>query len=142
MRASLIIGVVVLVALGALACYSARPVWQYCRLEQNAKKVVTGTELQAWATNLLAQYPSNVTLKASLLGTNFPQRLRSLAPEIGPSVRLNFPDNTNFAGWVMVGWGSGMLGSSGFEVGPTNYAYAFRSARAHEWQPGVYFFRR
>ena len=132
----------VLLALAALIYYSCKPIWQYYRVEGNAKKVVTGTELQAWATNLLAQYPSNVTLKASLLGTNFPQGLRSLAPEIGPSVRVNFPNDTNFPGWVLVGWGSGMLGSAGFEVGPTNYVYKFRSTHAHEWQPGVYFFRR
>ena len=133
-RLSYIVGIVVLLALAALVDYSCRPIWQYYRLEGNAAKVVTSSELQAWATNLLAQYPSNVTLRASLLGTNFPQGLRSLAPEIGPSVRVNFPDDTNFPvgkgstrrlefklsigfvhpGGFMLGWFMGQMMEQGF----------------------------
>jgi hypothetical protein len=139
MKSTTIFGAVA-VCFAGLLLYSYKPVWQFDHLEQNAKKAITGAELQAWATNLLAQYPSNTTLRASGLGTNFPQRLRSLAPEIGPDVRVNFPDDTNYPGWVMIGWGSGFLGHRCLEVGPTNFVDT--SSKAHAWRPGVYFYSR
>ena len=75
----------------------------------------------------------------SELGTNFPQRLRGLAPKLGPWVVVFESDHTNEPSWVCVRWGSGFLGSHGFEVGPTNFV----SLRlGHAWQPGVYFFDR
>ena len=138
MKSATIFGAVAVCFAGILL-YLYRPVWQFDHLEQNAKKVITGDELQAWATHLLAQYPSNTTLRASALGTNFPQRLLSLAPDLGPSVRVKFPDDTNSPGWVSLCWGSGFLGSRFLEVGPTNFAD--KSSKAYAWQPGVYFYR-
>ena len=138
MKSATIFGAVAVCFAGILI-YLYRPVWQFGHLEQNAKKVITGDELQAWATHLLAQYPSNTTLIASALGTNFPQRLLSLAPDLGPSVRVKFPDDPNSPGWVSLGWGSGFLGSRFLEVGSTNFADT--SPKADAWQPGIYFYR-
>jgi hypothetical protein len=138
MKVASIIGLAAVLGVAGMLFYSCKPVWQFSHLERNARSVVTGAELQAWATNLLAQYPSNVTLRASRLGTNFPQRLLGLAPQIGPDVVVYVPNDTNSPGWVMVGWGSGGLGHCGFEIGPTT----FKGARSgHAWQEGVYFFR-
>jgi hypothetical protein len=108
-------------------------------LERNARKVITASELQAWATNLLAQYPTHTTLSLSELGTNFPQQLRYLAPKLGPTVVIFEGADSNSPSWVFMRWGSGFLGSHGFEVGPTNFV-SNRPGRA--WQPGVYFFER
>jgi hypothetical protein len=73
------------------------------------------------------------------MGTNFPARLRKLAPQLGPSVYVSVPDNTNFPPCVQIFWGSGMLGHKGFLVGPTNFVAHWS---AHAWQPGVYFYQQ
>jgi hypothetical protein len=123
-------------------CYnSCKPVWQFDHLEQNARNVVTGSELQEWATNFLAQHPfTNKGWNGIDLGTNFPQQLYKLAPRIGPRVYTYEGYDTNSPRWVGVHWGSGFLGASGFEIGPTNF-HGF-DPHGHEWQPGVYFYRR
>jgi hypothetical protein len=110
----------------------------FYHIEEDAKKVITGTELQTWATNLLMQYPTNVWLSPKDLGTNFPKRMQKLITEVGPTIRIE-QGETNFPPSVVLVWGSGMLGGAGFEIGPTN----FMSIRGgHAWQPGVYFWRQ
>jgi hypothetical protein len=113
--------------------------WLYDHLEENAREVVTAAELQSWATNLLAVDPAGTNLERSW-GPGFPEQLLKLAPRTGPLVVVYEGDSTNFPGWVRVWWGSGMLGASGFEVGPTNFPGWH--PESHEWAPGVYFFRR
>jgi hypothetical protein len=126
---------------GAAGYIAYKPIWQYDHLEQNARKVITGPELQAWATNVLAQYPTNDGPMESVLGTNFPQQLRGLDPKHGPGIVIydgyTKDGNTNSPRWISVHWGSGFLGHCGFEIGPTNFHGA-----GHEWQPGVYFYKR
>lgn len=108
------------------------------RLEQNARKAVTGQQLQAWATNLLAHPPHGYT-SATALGTNFPQPLLRLwrrPPDI-----MVYEASTNHAGltaWVRLTWGSGFLGHCGFEIGPTNFT---GNKGGTAWQPGVYFWK-
>lgn len=133
------IPLILLICVGACVYTGRNPVWQFDHLEGNARKVITGAELQAWATNLLAQYPTHSTLKPSELGTNFPVQLQHLAPKLGPMVVIFERTETNEPSWVFVRWGSGFLGSHGFEIGPTNFV---SSRPGHPWQPGVYFFER
>jgi hypothetical protein len=139
MKATSIFAVILFICVAACLYTACKPVWQFDHLEQSARRVITATELQTWATNLLARYPTNTDLRVSELGTNFPQRLRDLAPKLGPSVVIFEGDDTNSPSWVFLRWGSGFLGSRGFEIGPTNFV----SGRpGHVWQPGVYFFDR
>ncbi|SRR6266436_282368 len=106
--------------------------------ERNARKAITAPELAAWGNAVLAQYPTNTTLHLRDLGTNFPPQLGKLAaPELGPRIYVQVPEDTNATHWLLVCWGSGFLGSCGFEIGPTN----FTGDRAHHrWQDGVYSF--
>jgi hypothetical protein len=121
-----------------------RSVWLFDHLEQNARKVVTGSELQAWATNLLARRPEDgPVMTLSELGTDFPRQLLRLAPRTGPSVmvhRWKTSDTNNYPPWVRLYWGSGFLGATGFDIGPTNFVSP--EPRARCWQPGVYFYRK
>lgn len=98
--------------------------------------MITPEELQKWATNLLKLYPTDRMLTLSDLGTNFPRQLRGLAPKLGPYVVVYAGNDTNSPSWVFVRWGSGFLGSHGFEIGDTNFV---SHRRAHAWAPGVYF---
>lgn len=110
---------------------------QYDHLEQNANKIITGSELQTWATNLLDSYPPTNTwfiLTPSELGTNFPQQLLGIASHrLGPYISVYLLKDRPRS--LRLWWGSGFLGASGFEIGPTNFV-----SNDREWQPGVYFF--
>jgi hypothetical protein len=138
MKLSSIAAVTLLLCVAAYLYQGCKPVWQFDHLECNARRVITGPELQRWATNLLAHPPESTysSIRMSQLGTNFPERLRGLAPKLGPHVFLYEAEGTNSPAWVMIGWGSGFLGHCGFEIGPTNFV-SRRPSRA--WQPGVYF---
>lgn len=132
--------VVTVVCLGALwtLWYNSlfHVFWQFDHLEQRAKRRITGTQLQAWALNLLEQYPTTVTNDTpdvSDLGTNFPRQLLGLYHRT-PYIRIN--QYTNFESYVLLMWGGGMIGHCGFEIGSTNFI-----GRGHAWQPGVYFWR-
>jgi hypothetical protein len=146
MRPGFLIALVFLLAmLGGCIYWSYKPAWQFDHLEQNARKVITAQELQAWATRLLDEYPTMQSnyLWASQLHTNFPPQLRGLAPRLGQSVSVLVFDDTNEPPFVNLTWGSGFLGATGFYVGRTNFTTPpglNRTCRA--WQPGVYFFRR
>jgi hypothetical protein len=101
-------------------------------LEQNAKQVITGPELQAWATNLLARY-SITNMDVSVGRSNCPIQLRGLCPRLGPNVVVYKDDGRPPS--VRIWWGSGFMGAAGFEVGGTNF-----DRPGHKWQDGVYFF--
>ena len=136
MKVSSIIGLLAIFGIAGYMFNACAPVWQFDHLERNARRVVRGPELQAWATSVIAQHPTNDWLRKSQLGTNFPERLWGLAPKLGPHVVFNESDSTNSPAWIMIGWGSGFLGHCGFEIGSTNFV----SRRpGHAWQPGVYF---
>lgn len=147
MKPRIIGALFLLVVIGGCIYTSYKPVWQFDHLEQNARKVVTGAELQAWASALLDQYPAMQTnnVWASQLRTNYPPQLRGLAPKMGPFINVLVFDDTNEPPFVMLGWGSGFLGATGFYVGRTNFttdAGPGRGRVCRAWQPGVYFFRR
>src|SRR3954447_6900355 len=75
----------VIVAIGVLATLYFIFIWptqrlfrSFDNLERNAMRVITGTQLQTWATGLLATSPTNPTPRVSQLGTNFPTQLLGL----------------------------------------------------------------
>lgn len=130
---------------GGCCCWSYIPVWQFDHLEQHARKVITGQQLQAWATRLLDEYPTMQSnyVWTSQLHTNFPPQLRGFAPRLGQSVSVLVFDDTNEPPFVNLMWGSGFLGATGFYVGRTNLTMNPGNARiCRAWQPGVYFYRR
>jgi hypothetical protein len=137
MKSITIIVLVLCVTVWGVIYTSCKPVWQFDHLERDAGKLITGLELQVWATNLLVRYTNETSLRISDLGTNFPSQLRRLAPKLGPHLFIHVPDDTNWPAYVQLYWGSGFLGAHGFEVGPTNFN-GLRGRRA--WQPGVYFY--
>jgi len=138
LKLSTIIALVLLACIAAGFFWACKPVWQFDHLEQNARKVITAAELQQWATNFLAQYPPDGTNVVGFRtgGTNFPPQLRGLAPKLGPFISTYPADGTNWPAWVGLRWGSGFLGSHGFEIGPTNFVSP-RPSRT--WAPGVYY---
>src|SRR4029450_3414455 len=97
-------------------------------------------ELQAWAANLLEQFPSGDT-PLYALGTNFPKQLRGLCghpPSLIIYQSLTNKSGTVDRGWVCVVWGSPLSGYCGFEIGPTNFA---GQKNGHAWSEGVYFWK-
>jgi hypothetical protein len=127
----------VLAVVGAYAYTAYKPVWQFDHLEQIARRAISASEVQAWATNLLAHYTNETSVSLSELGTNFPPRLRNLAPKLGPSVFIHAGGGTNWPPYIRLYWGSGFLGAHGIEVGSTDFI-GYRGNRL--WQPGVYFY--
>lgn len=89
--------------------------------QRDAKRMVSGDELQAWALKLLAD-PENQYLK-----TNYPAPLRNLYPGDLPLVMVE-RDSVRLA-WGHVDW------MAGFAIGPTNFVTDGR-----KWQPGIYWF--
>jgi len=138
-KAAPIVVLILSTCVAAFLYVSCKPIWQFDHLEKNARRVITASELQTWATNLLAQYHTNIHLSFTLseLGTNFPQQLRGLAPELGPHIEVYQWEETYPEPSVRIWWGSGFLGAAGFEMGPTNFVLG----SGNQWQPGVYFFR-
>jgi hypothetical protein len=138
MKTGLLVFLAVLLC-GAIYLWTGyRPIWQFDHLEGTVKKAISGTELQAWATNLLAQSPSGGAYPVSTLGTNFPPQLRNIAPKLGPWVLVRDSTDPEFPSYVEVLWGSGFLGHRGFQIGPTNFV---GRQITNEWQPGIYFLR-
>jgi len=138
MKVVSIFSLVIVICAGAYFYQRCKPVWQFDHLENNARKVITGPELQKWATNLLAQCPKETSFKVQELGTNFPKQLLGLAPELGPNIFVHVYDDTNSPPYVQLYWGSGFLGATGFYLGTTNF---IASGSNHVWIPGVYFYR-
>jgi hypothetical protein len=110
--------------------------WSFDHLEQRAKKRISGTDLQAWASVLIATPPAKGWTTVRELGTNFPPQLLGLYHH-PPDIMVYGP-TTNSPGWVLLGWGGGLIGHCGFEIGPTNFTGYYRG---HKWQDGVYFWR-
>jgi hypothetical protein len=134
----IMIPVVIFLSLGA---WIYQPAWRFDHLEQSARKVITGNELQIWGTNLLAQYPEETNFSPSQLGTNFPVQLLGLYPRIGPRVLVHVYDDTNQPPYVQLAWGSGFVGYAGFYIGTTNFTgWENENGYQHEMQPGVYFY--
>jgi hypothetical protein len=108
-------------------------------LESSVKAVITASELQVWATNLLAQYPTDASIiNPAMLGTNFPVQLLGISPVLGPYISIlhSQDDESNDTSCVIIDWGGGILGHAGFMVGSTN----FSRISDHKWQEGVYFY--
>jgi len=121
-----------------------RSVRTFDHLEDSVKAVITASELQAWATNLLAKYPTDASItnatviSPAKLGTNFPAQLLGISPVLGPGVTIlhSQDDESNDTSCVIIDWGGGMLGHAGFMVGSTNFSIV----SDHKWQEGVYFY--
>jgi len=135
MKSQSIATIIVLGCIAAFLSYACRPDWQFARLERNARKVITPTQLQTWAVWLLAKSPTNTTPRVSELGTSFPSQLLGLY-HLPPYIQIR-ESLTNSPGSVLLAWGGGLIGHCGFEIGPTNFVSYREHARA--WQPGVYF---
>jgi hypothetical protein len=135
----LIIGayVILCICAGLLLFLKRSPSWQFDHLEPNARKVITATALQLWATDLLAAYPSNTGMSAVRLGTNFPAGLLGVYHR--PGYVWIFGDRYSPPNYVRVEWGGGILGDTGFMVGGTDFIAHARLV--HTWAPGVYFFK-
>jgi hypothetical protein len=56
---------------------------QFAHLEERAKRVMTAAELQAWANNVLAEFPTYSPAQVRQLRTNFPAKLSPLCRGIG-----------------------------------------------------------
>ena len=97
--------------------------------------MITPTQLQTWAVQLLAISHTNTAPKVSELGTNFPSQLLGFYHQ-PPYIQIQ-EALTNSPGSVLLAWGGGLIGHCGFEIGPTNFV----SYRDHKraWQSGVYF---
>ena len=108
--------------------------WKFDHLEERARRVITAGELQAWATNVLAQVPSYSPSQFYQLHTNYPAKLRSVCPGAGCWIDVPEPH------YVMINWTIKPSGDAGFEIGDTNFVS--RRPKAHAWLPGVYFYRR
>jgi hypothetical protein len=135
-KTALVTTLILLAILGGCVYRGCKPVWQFDHLEQHAKRVITGDELQTWATNLLARYPQETEF--SLSDPRAPQQLRGYAPMLHPDVYVHIYDDTNQPPYVQVAWGSGFLGHAGFYIGSTNFVIS--GEHIHVWQPGVYFY--
>jgi len=137
MRALQVIFIVgILAALYFIFIWPTQKVFRsFDNLERNAKRVITGTQLQAWATGLLATSPTNPTPRVSQLGTKFPAQLLGLS-RTAPYIQTQ-EAHTNSPASVYLMWGGGMIGHCGFEIGPSNFVSYRSNARA--WQPGVFF---
>ena len=117
------------------------PWWSFDRIEQKAKRRITAPELQAWATNLMAQQPPGQHhYRVEALGTNFPKQLLGLWKHPPRVIIYNLgPGRVN---WVRITWGSGLLGHCGFNIGATNsLLYSINRKNSHEWSDGVYFYK-
>lgn len=112
-----------------------RSVTVFDHLHENVTNAITATELQAWATNLLALHPTEAYLRASELGTNFPPALREVCPRLGPYVAIHHSGDDHNRCWVTVDWGGGILGHAGFEIGNRNFIHS-----GELWEEGVYFY--
>jgi len=62
MKSQSIATLIVLGCIAAFFSYACRPDWQFARLERNARKVITPTQIHTWAVRLLASSPSNTTV--------------------------------------------------------------------------------
>jgi hypothetical protein len=107
--------------------------WLFDRIERHAKKAISGAELQAWATNLLAHSSINTTPEVSELGTNFPRQLLRVFDE-PPIIKIH-EETTNSQANICLMWGGGIIGHCGFDIGATN----FIGNRGNKWNDGVYF---
>lgn len=132
--------------IGGCLAYRIHQDRRLSHLEQNAHKVITGPELQAWALKLLSEYRSYPSAQAyQMIRTNYPPQVHGLVPGLRPDVFINEVNSTNSPrDWtntpstVSLIWGNGLLGHRGFTVGPTNFAMTGASS----WSPGVYFFKK
>lgn len=105
--------------------------WRSGHKEEKAKALITGAELQAWALQLLSQYPTNSQFTVSALGTNFPRELLKLDRE---EPQIATVEATAYSSaHVLVMWQY-----CGLEVGPTNFV-STGPPIMRMWQPGVYF---
>jgi hypothetical protein len=104
--------------------------WSFNHIERNAKKVMSGAQLQSWAMNLIAQSSTNSTPRVSELGTNFPGQLLRVFDD-PPFIKIH-KETTNSPANICLLWGGGIIGHCGFDVGSTNFV----SNRGHKWKDG------
>ena len=134
-----------------------RQTWSRTRFENNVRRVVSGVNLQQWATNLLARPSPNgwetghiviegvgrlaiprTRTTALELGTNFPLAL--LAIDGAPPMVTIWQGATNLPGWVTLTWSNAETGRWGLHIGPTNLDPRpfLGLGQSDPWQRGVY----
>jgi hypothetical protein len=112
--------------------------WSFYHIEQHAREVITGAELQQWAEEILAQRPAptdsdGVVTNRSELASPIPEGLFGLYHH-PPDIFVH-QATASSPGHVSLVWGGGLIGHCAFEIGPTNFV----SDARHKWQDGVYF---
>jgi hypothetical protein len=141
---TMLIALILLAFIGGCFLYPRYVRWQFDHLEEHASRVITASELETWATNLLAKYPTYSVSQIYQMRTDYPAQLRSLCPVIGPTVFIgedwNSEDFKIHPTFVNLYWGGTPIGHGGFEIGPTNFV-SHLHPNAHAWAPGVYFYR-
>lgn len=136
-------GVAILLLLFCIGgCYGAPryKYWRFDHIEQSAKRMITPAELQTWATNLLARFPTYSQAEAWQTRTNYPAQLRPLCRGMWAGmwacwVSVVEEPRTNSAGapenhpeYVMIIWSMKPSGDAAFEIGPTNFVSGRRGA--------------
>lgn len=101
------------------------------RLERRLQRGFQPSELQRWATNLIAQYPPG-PIRLSVLGTNIPNVLLK-AYRQPPHILLQDARRSSDT-HVRVIWGSGFMGHWELKLGFTNF-----EGSGTMWAPGIYF---
>jgi hypothetical protein len=139
---ALILLLVALLCVGGCFAHGWYKGRQFAHLEQTASQMITAAELQRWATNLLAEFPTYSPAKFSQLKTNYPPKLAALCRSVNSWAAVHEePVGTNYyPEYVMIIWSVKPSGDAAFEVGPPGFVS--RQSDAHAWAPGVYFYRR
>src|SRR4051812_35963895 len=88
MKAFGILGIVILVCIAGFICRTKWAWWRFDHLEQTARKAITASELQAWATKVIEESRNYSVQQHNQLRTNYPPKLRGLAAGLEPDVSV------------------------------------------------------
>ena len=107
------------------------------RCEKTIEQTVDPETLRSWATNLLVEYPPNVTNID--LDSEVPESLKRIWTRGTPHVSLK-PAGASEAEHVDIVWGSGVLGHWGLLIGSPNFVAIDPRMKKRLWKAGIYFF--
>jgi hypothetical protein len=128
----------IVICLSVLACTTKNnPSVTAKECEQRISKKIDVVVLQAWATNLLIQYPVGRTNYAGPF--QVPEYLTSVCPGRKPSVYIQ-GGYYGEESYVRVFWGGGGIGHWGLEIGTPTFIPRRSEETITEWKPGVCFF--
>lgn len=117
---------------------------QFNSIAPRLSKQVTGDQLQAWAQAVLTSPQAVSQFSTNSLYSERLSKLEPPPPEPVLKIFRHYPSFMAFradeqsAPFVVLLWGSGVLGRYGIEIGPTN----FTGQRGRtNWQAGIYYWR-